>query len=60
MGWSWAEFVLPEITGLFLDPVRKILRSNVDGPHWEALRGLLPAYRSISRVEVGDGASASF
>jgi hypothetical protein len=30
------------------------------GPHWSSLHHLLPLYRSITTVRVGDGASASF
>lgn len=36
------------------------LTGDVEGAHWAALRELLPAYRSITRVEVGDGESTAF
>lgn len=29
------------------------------GTHWDALRELLPAYRKITRVNVGDGRNTS-
>jgi hypothetical protein len=31
-----------------------------DGNHWEGLKALLPAYRCITRVHVGDGATTAF
>jgi hypothetical protein len=36
------------------------MEGGVDGNHWEALRDLLPAYRCITKVTVGDGRSTSF
>lgn len=36
------------------------LQGDVAGPHWEAIRELLPAYRSISHVRVGNGEDTSF
>lgn len=36
------------------------MEGGVDGNHWEALRDLLPAYRCITKVIVGDGRSTSF
>jgi hypothetical protein len=36
------------------------LRGGLEGPHWDALHELPPAYRSIYWVDVGDGASMSF
>jgi hypothetical protein len=36
------------------------LEGDVEGTHWEAIRGLLPAYRCISKVVIGDGCSTSF
>lgn len=50
---SWASWALQNIR-------LSHLKGEVDGPHWEALRDLLPAYRNISRVEVGNGATTSF
>jgi hypothetical protein len=31
-----------------------------DGNHWSALRTLLPAYRCITKVQIGDGTSTTF
>lgn len=31
------------------------LQGEVEGSHWDALRNLLPAYRCITRVQLGDG-----
>ena len=31
-----------------------------DGSHWSALRSLLPAYRCITKVQLGDGRTTSF
>lgn len=31
-----------------------------DGNHWEGLKAILPAYRSITSVQIGDGKSTSF
>lgn len=31
-----------------------------DGNHWSALRSLLPAYRCITKVQLGDGLTTSF
>lgn len=36
------------------------LRGDVAGPHWEALRELLPAYRCITQVSLGNGTQTSF
>lgn len=36
------------------------LEGDVVGPHWNALRALLPAYRSITTVEIGDGRHTDF
>ena len=36
------------------------LEGDAEGTHWEALRDLLPAYRSITKVAIGDGRSTSF
>ncbi|RCV45793.1 hypothetical protein SETIT_9G481500v2 [Setaria italica] len=33
---------------------------EVESSHWEALRNLLPAYRCITRVQLGDGQSTDF
>jgi len=36
------------------------LQGEIASDHWEALRDLLPAYRSISYIKLGDGKSSSF
>lgn len=36
------------------------LQGDIASYHWEALRSLMPAYRSISYVKVGDGSETSF
>ena len=36
------------------------LHGVLTGNHWDALRGLLPAYRRISHVQVGNGQDTSF
>lgn len=36
------------------------LEGDVAGSHWNSLRELLPTYRTISTVQVRDGASTSF
>ncbi|WVZ65394.1 hypothetical protein U9M48_014768 [Paspalum notatum var. saurae] len=33
---------------------------EVNGAHWDSLRALLPAYRCLSRVAVGDGSNTNF
>jgi len=35
------------------------MKGPADGNHWEGLQALLPAYRCITSVQVGDGASTS-
>lgn len=35
-------------------------RSPLDGDHWRALKKLLPAYRELTRVRVGNGKTTSF
>ena len=35
-------------------------RSPLVGEHWQSLLELLPAYRALTRVEVGDGRMTSF
>lgn len=32
----------------------------MEGTHWQALRNLLPAYRCITRVQLGDGRATDF
>jgi hypothetical protein len=36
------------------------LQGEVEGEHWESLRALLPAFRSISHSRVADGRNTSF
>lgn len=36
------------------------LNGSVEGTHWESLRLLLPAYRSFTRVAVGNGSDTNF
>ena len=36
------------------------LHGVLTGSHWDSLRGLLPAYRRISHVQVGNGQDTSF
>ncbi|GJN15098.1 hypothetical protein PR202_gb01988 [Eleusine coracana subsp. coracana] len=36
------------------------LEGPLKGPHWTALRALLPAYQSITMSEVGDGTAIDF
>lgn len=52
VAWVWAE----------LDDCSLLTTSasSLDGVHWLALRSLLPAYRALSRVAVGDGWKTSF
>jgi len=33
---------------------------NIHGEHWEVLRSLLPLYKAITSVQLGDGRSCSF
>ena len=46
--WARAKIDLTSFTG------------EVSGPHWSAVRALLPAYRSFSRVSIGDGRNTNF
>ena len=46
--WAWQHVELASLEG------------DAEGTHWEALRDLLPAYRSITKVVIGDGRSTSF
>src|SRR5687767_13598569 len=36
------------------------LQGAVEGSHWQALRDLLPAYRCITRVQLGNGHTTDF
>jgi hypothetical protein len=36
------------------------MNDNGDGNHWSALRALLPAYRTITKVQIGNGDSIAF
>jgi hypothetical protein len=36
------------------------LQGKLAGTHWDALRELLPAYRRITRVDIGDGRDTAF
>jgi len=36
------------------------LSGDLQGPHWESLRSLLPLYQAITTVTVGDGQATSF
>lgn len=36
------------------------MTGELDGPHWRALRALLPLYQAITTVGLGDGATTSF
>ena len=36
------------------------MEGEITGPHWTALRGLLPVYRAITTVQLGDGGTTSF
>jgi hypothetical protein len=36
------------------------LQGNLTGTHWDTLRDVLPAYRKITRVDIGDGRNTSF
>ena len=35
------------------------MEGEITGPHWTALRGLLPVYRAITTVQLGDGGTTS-
>jgi len=36
------------------------LEGDLQGHHWEALRELLPLYRAITTVSIGNGRNTSF
>jgi hypothetical protein len=36
------------------------LDSSIAGPHWKSLQSLVPIYRTITRVEIGNGENTSF
>lgn len=55
---SWPRWVWSSLDGLPLDTPGAA--SPLDGAHWNSLRRLLPLYRGISRVSVGDGNRTSF
>lgn len=50
---SWAKWV-KQHTDL------ATMEGDITGPHWEALRDLLPLYQAITTVQLGDGAATSF
>ena len=51
---AWAQWAREEVD-------LSILKGkNAVGPHWEALRSLLPLYQSITFVDVGDGRATDF
>lgn len=52
-GSAWATWTKTQIN---LDT----LQGGLAGTHWDTLRDLLPAYRKITRVNVGDGRSTAF
>ena len=52
-GLAWATWV-QEHVGLH------DLSGDLAGVHWSVLRDLLPAYRKITRVQVGNGKNTSF
>jgi hypothetical protein len=54
---SWPAWVWSSLGGNSLATERGV---SLCGPHWSALRWLLPLYRSISTVSVGDGRATSF
>jgi hypothetical protein len=54
-GSPWASWVWRSIDG----PVAPGQR-GVIGPHWEKLVALMPLYRALSTVRLGDGARVSF
>lgn len=53
----WASWVWSQLGG------RSLLapgRSPLDGEHWRALKDLMPTYRALTHVRVGDGRMTSF
>ncbi|CAM0906069.1 unnamed protein product [Alopecurus aequalis] len=55
---SWPRWVWSCLNG---EPIDNALRAaSLTGCHWRSLLRLLPLYRDISRVSVGDGRSTSF
>ncbi|GJM95350.1 hypothetical protein PR202_ga12072 [Eleusine coracana subsp. coracana] len=50
---AWATWVRQRINILTLE-------GDVHGAHWASLRDLLPLYRAITTVTLGDGRSVSF
>lgn len=50
---AWAAWAVQHTNIVTLEGAR-------DGNHWEGLKELLPAYRSITRIHVGDGNTTSF
>lgn len=57
-GASWPRWVWDVIGDAPLDSLGR--SALICGTHWASLLRLLPLYRSISRVEIGDGARTAF
>jgi hypothetical protein len=57
-GASWPRWVWSCLDGLPIDYAAQT--SSLSGSHWAALVRLLPVYRCLSKVVIGDGARASF
>jgi hypothetical protein len=55
---SWPWWVWESQAGLPLDRDDSV--TTLCGAHWTSLRRLLPLYRCISRVKIGDGTRAAF
>ncbi|XP_073353930.1 uncharacterized protein [Aegilops tauschii subsp. strangulata] len=53
----WASWVWSSLGERLLLDARG---SSLAGEHWVCLRGLVPLYRSLSRVDVGDGRTIAF
>lgn len=54
---SWARWVWSELGCYLLTPTAA---SALPGPHWSSLAGLMPVYRAITTVRVGDGRTTAF
>jgi hypothetical protein len=57
-GQSWPRWVWSSLGGMPLDAPG--CAAPLCGSHWAALLRLLPLYRAISRVQLGDGAKTAF
>jgi hypothetical protein len=58
-GESWPRWVWATLAGTPLEDAAR-RSSALCGSHWASLLRLLPLYRAISRVQLGDGARTAF